>query len=151
MTIMGFTVSMSMFWVAAAIVFALVEGLTMGLTTIWFAGGALVALIAALLGAGVWVQIVLFLAVSVILLLSTRKLFVKKLKTGSEKTNVEALIGREAIITSAIKPFTPGIVRIGCQDWAAVCEDRSRSLEEGTEVKVIGIEGVKAIVAPLKK
>ena len=89
MTILGLTVSMSVFWLAATIVFVVVEGLTMGLTTIWFAGGAVIALAASLLGAGIAVQVVLFFVISVVLLISTRKLFVKKLQTGAEKTNVE--------------------------------------------------------------
>ena len=66
--------SAPVFWLVAAVVFAVIEGLTMGLTTIWFAGGAVVSLIAALLGAGLAVQIVLFFAVSIVLLFSTRKL-----------------------------------------------------------------------------
>ncbi len=151
MTIVGLTISMSVFWLAAAIIFAVIEGLTMGLTTIWFAAGSAVALIAALLGAGIPVQVVLFFAASILLLVFTRKLFVKKLHTGTEKTNVDALIGREAVVKSAIRPFSPGIVRIGGQDWTAVCQDAELSLEEGTEVKVVGIEGVKAIVCPLDK
>ena len=91
MTIVGLTISMSVFWLAAAIIFAVIEGLTMGLTTIWFAAGSAVALIAALLGAGIPVQVVLFFAASILLLVFTRKLFVKKLHTGTEKTNVDAV------------------------------------------------------------
>ncbi len=151
MTILGVTISMSVFWLVAAIIFAAIEGLTMGLTTIWFAAGAVVAMIAALLGAGIAVQVVLFFAASILLLVFTRKLFVKKLHTGAEKTNVDALIGKEAVVKTAIRPFSPGVVRIGGQDWTAVCQDADEALEEGTEVKVIGIEGVKAIVSPLNK
>ena len=64
--------SMPVFWLAAAVIFVIIEGLTMGLTTIWFAGGAVIALIAALLGAGLEIQIGLFFGVSIILLFSTR-------------------------------------------------------------------------------
>lgn len=148
MTILGLTVSMSVFWLAATIVFVVVEGLTMGLTTIWFAGGAVIALAASLLGAGIAVQVVLFFVVSVVLLVSTRKLFVKKLQTGAEKTNVDALIGKEAVVISAIKPFEPGIIKLSGQEWTAVSENSEDSLAEGSKVKVIGIEGVKAVVAP---
>lgn len=151
MTIFGFTVSMSVFWLAAAIIFVVVEGLTMGLSTIWFAAGALAALIAALLSASIAVQIVIFFAVSALLLVFTRKLFVKQLKTGTEKTNVDALIGREAIVTTEIGPFSPGAVKLGGQVWTAVLKNSADSLEKGTAVKVIGIEGVKLIVCPLEK
>lgn len=148
MTILGLTVSMSVFWLVATIVFVVVEGLTMGLTTIWFAGGAVIALAASLLGAGIAVQVVLFFVASVVLLVSTRKLFVKKLQTGVEKTNVDALIGKEAVVISAIKPFEPGIIKLSGQDWTAVSQNSEDSLDEGSKVKVIRIEGVKAVVAP---
>lgn len=141
--------SLPVFWLAAAIIFVVVEGLTMGLTTIWFAGGAIVALIASLLGASMPIQIVLFFVVSIVLLLGTRKLFVKKLHTGQEKTNVNALIGREAMVTSVIKPLEPGIIKLGSQDWTAICKDENAVVIEGTKVKVTAIEGVKAIVVPL--
>ncbi len=150
MSFFGLTVSMSVFWLAAVIVFVIIEGLTMGLTTIWFAAGSAVALVATLLGAAVGVQIVLFFVVSVVFLLFTRKLFVKKLRTGTEKTNVDALIGKEAVVKASIRPFEPGIVRIGGQDWTAVCVDGEEMIAEGTEVEVVGIEGVRAIVRPLK-
>ena len=143
--------SAPIFWLAAAIIFVVVEGLTMGLTTIWFAGGAIIALIAALLGAGLAVQIVLFFGVSVVLLLSTRKLFVKKLRTGQEKTNIEALIGKEAVAISAIGQLSTGRVMIGGQEWSAVCGVEGLTIEEGTKVKVTAIEGVKAIVIPLSE
>ena len=151
MTILGLTISMSVFWLAAIIIFVIVEALTMGLTTIWFAGGAVIALAAALLGAGIFVQVLLFFAVSVALLVSTRKLFVKKLQTGAEKTNVDALIGKEAVVTTAIKPFAPGIIKLSGQDWTAVSQDSEALLEKGNKVIVVGIEGVKAVVTPLKQ
>lgn len=151
MTILGFTVGMPVFWLIAAVIFAVIEGLTLGLTTIWFTGGALVALVVSFLGADLGVQIVVFLIVSAVLLVFTRKLFVKKLRTGTEKTNVEALIGKEAMVISAIKPFVPGVIKLAGQDWSAVCTDEEETVTEGCLVKVVRIEGVKAVVRPLKK
>ncbi len=141
---------MPVFWLAAAIIFVVIEGLTMGLTTIWFAGGAVVALAASLLGAGLAVQLVLFFAVSIVLLLSTRKIFVKKLHTGRTKTNVDALIGKEAIVIRPIRPMEGGLIKLGGQEWTAVCRENV-SFETGEKVKVKAIEGVKAIVEPLKE
>jgi membrane protein implicated in regulation of membrane protease activity len=140
--------SLPVFWLVAAVVFALIEGLTMGLTTIWFAGGAVVALIAALLGAGPGVQIVLFFVVSIGLLLGTRRLFINKLHTGQEKTNVDALIGQEAVVLSAIRPHETGCIKLGGQEWSAVCRASQQRIEAGTTVTVTEIEGVKAIVVP---
>ncbi|MGN0657976.1 MAG: NfeD family protein [Emergencia sp.] len=140
--------SMPVFWLAAAIILLVIEGLTMGLTTIWFAGGSIIALLAALLGADLGVQLVLFFGVSVVLLLSTRKLFIKKLQTGREKTNVDALIGCEAVVLSEIRPFVTGLIKLNGQEWSAAAGDGDAVIPAGTKVKVKGIEGVKAIVVP---
>lgn len=148
MTIFGWSVSMPVFWLIVAVLFAIIEGLTMGLTTIWFTGGAAVALIVALFGAGVPVQVAVFLVVSILLLILTRKIFIKKLHTGQEKTNVNALVGMGAVVTTRIKPFDPGIIKLNGQDWTAVAEDNMATIEKGMKVKVVRIEGVKAVVAP---
>lgn len=140
--------SMPVFWLAAAIILLVIEGLTMGLTTIWFAGGSIIALLAALLGANLGVQLVIFFGVSVVFLLSTRKLFIKKLQTGREKTNVDALIGCEAVVLSEIRPFVTGLIKLNGQEWSASAGDGDTVIPAGTKVKVKGIEGVKAIVVP---
>ena len=127
--------SMPVFWLAAAVIFVIIEGLTMGLTTIWFAGGAVVALIAALLGANIVVQIVLFFVVSIVLLFSTRKLFVKKLHTGQEKTNVDALIGREAVVTSIIKPLEPVLSGLEARIGLLSAKRKIPSLQKGQKLK----------------
>ena len=147
----GISIGMPVFWLIAAIIFAVSEALTVGLVTIWFAGGALVALAAALLGVGIPVQVVLFFVVSVGLLVSTRKLFVNKLKTGKSKTNVDALIGEEAMVLTEIKPFAPGSIKLRGQEWTAVAKEDSLTIESGKIVKVVAIEGVKAVVKPLEK
>lgn len=136
------------FWLVIAVIFAVSEALTVGLITIWFSGGALVALIAALLGASVPVQIILFLVVSVLLLVTTRKLFVNQLKTGKTKTNVDALVGEEAKVLAEIKPFEPGSVRLKGQEWTAVAKDDDLTIGAGEVVKVVAIDGVKAVVKP---
>ena len=82
MNLFGLSVSMIVFWLALALVFLLIEAVTAGLTTIWFAGGALIALLIALLDLPIVLQVVVFFAVSICLLVFTRKIFVEKLKTG---------------------------------------------------------------------
>lgn len=151
MTIFGLTISMPVFWLIAVIVFGVIEGLTMGLATIWFAGGAVAALIVSLLGGSIAVQVAVFLVVSLLLIVFARKLFVKKLHTGEEKTNVDALIGKEAKVVSEIKAFESGIVKISGQEWTAVSADREATVSVGTLVEVVRIEGVKAVVRPLEK
>lgn len=143
--------SMPVFWLIAAVILAVIEALTMGLTTIWFAGGAVVALGAALLGCGLPAQIVLFFVVSILLLIGTRKLFIGKLRTGQEKTNLDALIDKEALVTAEIRPMEVGIIRLGGQEWSAVCRLADTVIPAGETVVVKEIEGVKAIVVPVNQ
>ena len=133
-------------WLALAVFFCIIEALTVGLTTIWFAAGALVAMLVAILGGGIPLQIVVFFVVSIVLLATTRKIFVKKLKTGSEKTNVETLIGEEGRVTSTIIPLNSGRVNVNGMDWSAVAVGKNDLIPEGTVVIVKAIDGVKLIV-----
>ena len=142
---------MPIFWLVVGVVFAVTEALTVGLVTIWFTGGAIAALIAALLGAGIPLQVALFFIVSVGLLVTTRKIFVSKLKTGNTKTNVDALIGEEAKVVTVIQPFEPGSVKLKGQEWTAIAKEDGQIIAEGEIVRVVAIEGVKAVVTPLGK
>ena len=146
LTIGGFAISMVWIWLAAAIIFIIIEAVTVGLTTIWFAAGALVALILALIKVGVGVQVAVFLILSLVLLATTRKIFVNKLKTGSEKTNVDALVGEEAVVLEDITPFNTGLVKVKGQNWTAIAADKDASILKGSTVKIKAIEGVKLIV-----
>ena len=87
------TVCQVIFWLVLALAFVIIEAITLGLTTIWFAGGSIAALIAGILGAEFWLQFVIFLCVSVVLLAFTRKIFVKKLKTGEYYQEVKTRLG----------------------------------------------------------
>ncbi len=145
-TIGGLSISMVWIWLAAAIIFIIIEAMTVGLTTIWFAAGALIALVLALLKTGVGVQVAVFLILSLILLGTTRKVFVNKLKTGSQKTNVDALVGEEAVVLEDITPHNTGLVKVKGQNWTAVAYDKDATILKDTTVKVKAIEGVKLIV-----
>lgn len=151
MTLFGLTVSTIVFWLIIALIMLIVEALTAGLTTIWFAGGAFAALVCALLDLPIAVQIVIFFIVSICLLVFTRKIFVEKLKTGSQKTNVDALIGERAIVEAAIPAYGVGQVKVGGQVWSAICEKPDMEIEAGKLVKIHAIEGVKVIVVPVKE
>lgn len=96
-------------------------------------------------------QIVIFFVVSICFLVFTRKIFVEKLKTGSEKTNVDALIGEKAIVVQPIQPFAVGQVKVNGQVWSAVGTRPETTIEQGTEVKIHAVEGVKLVVVPVKK
>lgn len=136
------------FWLVALIVFGIVEGATAGLASIWFAVGALAALVSALLGAPLWVQIVLFLAVSLATLLMVRPVAQKYLNPKKEATNADRVIGAEGIVTQTIDNVKGGgQVNIAGQTWTARADDHS-VIPEGTLVFILRIEGVKVYVTP---
>ena len=148
MTVFGMYISVIVIWLAIALIMLVIEALTVGLTTIWFAAGALAALVAALLDLSFTVQVVIFLVVSICLLVFTRKIFVEKLHAGSEKTNVDALIGEKAIAVSPIHPYEGGQVKVGGQVWSAVGENPDEDFAVDRLVRIKAIEGVKVIVSP---
>lgn len=134
-------------WLIILVAMLVIEMISLGLTSIWFAGGALVAFIAAMLGLGLIPQIILFLLVSVGLLISTRPIAVKYFNKDRVRTNVESMIGREAIVTSEIDNLQGiGQVTVGGQEWSARCADEHGTLEVGLVVKVVAVSGVKLIV-----
>jgi len=148
MTIFGLHISMTIIWLLLVIAFLVAETLTVGLVSIWFAGGALAALLLAFFDVNPMVQLFVFFAVSICLLVFTRKIFVEKLKTGKESTNVDALIGEIGVVVSTIKPMEVGQVKVNGQVWSAIADDQMLTLEEGTHVVIKAIEGVKLIVLP---
>ena len=136
----------TMGWLIIFIVLIVIELLTLGLKTIWFAGGALIAFLIALAGGPLWLQITLFLAVSVVLLLFTRPLALKYMNKGVEKTNVDSMPGKSGIVTQSIDNLkAQGKVTVNGMEWTARSKDGSQ-IEEGRVVRVYGVEGVKLIV-----
>ena len=134
-------------WLAVLIVLLLVEIATLGLTTIWFAGGALVACVAALLHASIWVQIVLFLVVSVLLLLFTRPVAVRYMNKNRTKTNVDSMAGKEAVVTEDIDNLkAQGVVQVNGLEWTARAENNQDVIPKGSVVEVTRVDGVKLIV-----
>ena len=134
-------------WLAVLVVCVGIEIATMGLTTIWFAGGALVSAILAALNAPLWLQIVAFSVVSLILLYLTRPVAVKYFNKDRVKTNVESLIGRQAIVISEIDNLQGiGQVTVGGQEWSARSVKDDVQLPVGSVVVVRSVSGVKLIV-----
>lgn len=116
------------------------------LVSIWFAAGALAAVAASLLGAAVWLQILLFLAVSGILLAALWPVTRKFLNPAHTATNVDAVIGMEGYITEAVDNLdAAGKVKLGGMEWTARSVDGA-PIPAGARVKVVRIEGVKAMV-----
>lgn len=138
-------------WLVILVIMVIAELATMGLATIWFAGGALVAFIAALLKAPLPIQIVLFFVVSFVLLLFTRPLAKRQFNSKCEKTNAESLIGDQAVVIEPISNLAAaGRVQIRGQEWAARAGESSREFAKDEVVRVIAIEGVKLIVEEIE-
>ena len=134
-------------WLIILVVCIVVELITMGLTTIWFAGGALIAAIAAALSLPIWLQILLFLVVSLVLLYLTRPVAVKYFNKDRVKTNAESLVGQQAIVISEIDNLQGiGQVTVGRQEWSARTTDDNKKLPVGSVVIIRAISGVKLIV-----
>lgn len=138
-------------WLIALIALLAIEIATLGLTTIWFAGGSLVAFVAALLHAPIVVQVVLFLVVSFVLLIFTRPIAIRYLNKDREKTNYEGIIGREGKVTERIDNFNQtGTVIVAGQEWSARAAQDGQIIEPDSRVVVKRIEGVKVFVDPVE-
>lgn len=139
-----------LYWLVALGAFVVIEIITMGLTTIWFAGGSLVAFVAGICGAPVWLQVVLFLLVSVLLLIFTRPIAEKHFNNSRAKTNVDNLIGKHCRVIEEIDNFSQtGKIMLNGIEWTA------RSTGEGkipldAKVEVKEIKGAHAVVELVK-
>ena len=134
-------------WLIVIAVLLLVEFATAALTTIWFAGGAVIALICAFLGGPLWLQATLFVAGSVVLLLLTRPMAMKFMHKGPVQTNADSLIGKEAVVTERVDNLrSTGAVQVSGQVWTARSVNPEHTIEKDEVVMVRAIEGVKLIV-----
>ena len=130
-------------WLIVLAVFLVIEAITVGLTTIWFAGGALVAAIASGAGAGILVQWILFLVISLVLLIFTRPLAVRYMNKGVPKTNVNSLIGEKAVVIQKINNLEQtGQVRINDIEWMARTSSDEITIPEQTVVTI------EAVIVP---
>ena len=135
-------------WLGILIVFVGVELATAQLDTIWFAGGALAAFILSFFsGISIWVQLVVFVLVSLLLLVFTRPALIKLIDKNKVKTNIETVPGKIALVTEQIENLLgKGAVEISGIVWTARAEDDDEVIAVGEKVVVVRIEGVKVIV-----
>ena len=141
-----------MYWLGAAAIFVVIEIITMGLTTIWFAGGALVGAVMAAFSLPLWSQIIAFVIVSVILLILTRPWALKYLNSRTVRTNADSLIGQTALVTQDIDNLNAkGQVKVEGQIWTARSISDDVQLHEGQKVMIESISGVKVIVRRIQE
>ena len=133
-------------WFLLAVIFAIVEIISVGFFMIWFGIGALAAMVVALLIPNLAIQFLVFIIVSTVLLFFTRKLTSKVTKGTAIATNVDAVIGKIGMVTEDIPALdNPGIVKIAGEMWSAVSSD-SLPIEKGTQVEVLQVKGVRLVV-----
>ncbi len=139
---------LTLFWLVSMIILFVIEAATVNLVTLWFAFGALAALITSMLGGQLWLQIVVFLVVTVATLFPTRKLAKKYFGKGSHQpTNADAVIGKDCVVLEEIDNLnSTGAVKCKGVVWTARSQT-GESIEKDAVVTVIAIEGVKLIVA----
>lgn len=140
---------MEWIWLAALTVFAILEAATTTLVSLWFIGGSLTAMIAALCGADIWLQLLLFFAVSALLLVALRPLAKKYLLPHAQATNARGNIGKRAVVTERIDTLNgQGAVKIDGVEWSARSQ---HEIEVGAVVRITDIVGAKVCVEPAKE
>ena len=136
-------------WLALMVLFLVVEGATVVMASLWFAFGALAAMVASILGAAVWLQIVVFFIVSAALLACLRPMVKKHFTPKLSATNVDAVIGARGYVTSDIDNVSAtGSVKLGAMEWTARSAT-GEPIPTGSMVRVEHIEGVKVFVIPV--
>lgn len=139
------------FWICAMLLFLAAEALTVGLVSMWFAVGALAAMICAMLDVEIWIQIVAFLGVSALALCLTRPIAKKFINGKKQPTNADMTIGRECKVTEKIDNFSgTGAVYVDGKTWTARSEN-DEIIDEGESVCALRIEGVKLIVSKVNE
>ena len=139
-------------WLVLLVLLIAIEVGTMGLTTIWFAGGALIAVILSALGLPSYVQIAAFLVISLVLLIFTRPIAMKYFNKDRVKTNAEGMVGKKAVVTAAIDNLAAtGQVSVNGMEWSARATEDGNKIIEGAIVTIVAISGVKLIVEERKE
>lgn len=139
-------INMAFVWIVLAVVLGIIEAATVSLVSIWFAIGAIVAIIPAYFGAPIWVQILVFLVVSAVCFVFTKRFFKDVIKVKKQPTNADGLIGEDGIVTAEIDNLSgEGKVFISGLTWSARSSN-GENIPEGAVVTVRKIEGVTLIV-----
>ena len=137
----------AIFWLIAMIIFVVAESMTVTLVSIWFAVGALGAILVALLGGGLMLQVTVFLALAIVLLFLLRGMVRKHFSPRVTKTNVDSVVGATGIVLTPVNNIAAlGQVQVGGVEWSARSTDNTH-IPAGALVKVDKIEGVKVFVS----
>ncbi len=134
-------------WLGVFVVAVIVEAIGADLVSIWFAAGALVALILSFIsGVAWWIELIVFFVVSVALLLALRPLTRKWMRGKIVKSNVDSLIGKKAVLLEKIDFMHRGEVAVGDVKWTAVGVEDHAKIEKGKVVVIVAVSGNKLLV-----
>lgn len=142
-------------WIIWLVVFVLalvIEALGTDLVTVWFSGGALVALIVSFIpGVTWWIELIVFAVVSLTLLLCLRPLVKRYLVRDTVSSNVESIVHRKGMLVEGIDLLHQGVVEIGDVKWTAIGQEEDIEIPSGTIVEVLSVSGNKLIVRPYQE
>ncbi len=138
------------YWLIAAGIFFIGEIMTVGFLLFWFGVASLIAMIVSFFTSNIIIQMTVFIISSVLLILATKPFVKKFMDKETVITNAFSLIGRKALVIQEVNTVKgTGQIKVGGETWSAIC-DEDIVIPIDTEVKIIKIEGVKAIVKPIK-
>lgn len=139
-------------WLAVFVIALVIEAAGTDLVSIWFAAGALVALVLSLIsGVSWWIELIVFVVISVAALLCLRPLVGKYMRRSIVSSNVDELKGEKAILVEKIDPLHHGAIVLSGTKWTAIAAGEGQSIKEGTEVEIVAISGNKLIVKEAPK
>jgi len=134
-------------WLGIFVLSVVIEAFEPDLVSIWFAAGALLAIILSIIpGIPFWVEIIVFLVVGFVLIFSIRPLAKKYLIKKETKSNIEEKIGEKCVVTKAISELSHGEVKLNGVIWTAIAKDKNVVIDEQSLVTIIGVDGNKLIV-----
>lgn len=139
---------MAWLWLCIVIVLTLIEAVTVNLVTIWFIASGIVSMILSLFIDNYFIQFFNFVVLGIILLITTRKYLVNISSKRQEKTNLDRVIGENALVTLEIDKNKIGEVKVDGKKWSAIS---NKKIKEGSTVKVLSIDGVKLKVEEVKE
>jgi membrane protein implicated in regulation of membrane protease activity len=138
-------------WLAIFVLAIVVESLSADLTSIWFAFGSIIALIISFIpGVAWWVQLIIFLVISILTLLCLRPLAKRLLKRNIVSSNIDEMAGKKGIMIKGYDELNRGEVKINDVIWTAINADESKAIPQGTKVVVVAVNGNKLIVRPIE-
>lgn len=138
-------------WLAIFVISVIAEVSTAGLVAIWFAPASLICMLLAHLKVSATMQIIAFIVLSGIFMLLFYKKICDNIRNKSEKTNLDAIIGKEGVVEEDIPPRGVGRIKVGGISWAAYTDDRENTVKKGEYVKVLDIDGVKLLCKPVSE